>query len=49
MEYSENIKSNADEATSVDSNLSKLISKGVAYHHAGLTNKFQMRTNLRTK
>ena len=39
MEYSENIKSNADEATSVDSNLSKLISKGVAYHHAGLTNR----------
>ena len=38
QEYSEKIKSSADEVTSVDSNLSKLISGGVAYHHAGLTN-----------
>ena len=37
--FSEKIKKNADEATSVDSNISKLISNGVAYHHAGLTNR----------
>lgn len=37
--YAEEISKSADEVTSVDSNLSKLISKGVAYHHAGLTNR----------
>ena len=37
--YSDRIKQGADEVTSVDSNLSKLITKGVAYHHAGLTNR----------
>jgi helicase len=37
--YADRIKQGADEVTSVDSNLSKLITKGVAYHHAGLTNR----------
>ncbi|SVB31954.1 uncharacterized protein METZ01_LOCUS184808, partial [marine metagenome] len=37
--YSDKIKQGADEVTSVDSNLSKLIAKGVSYHHAGLTNR----------
>ena len=37
--WSEKIKLNADEVTTVDSGLANLISKGVAYHHAGLTNR----------
>ncbi len=37
--WSGKIKQGADEVTSVDSNLSKLIEKGVAYHHAGITNR----------
>ena len=37
--YAEKIKQGADEATSVDSTIAKMISKGVAYHHAGLTNR----------
>ena len=37
--FAEQIQKNADEITSVDSNLSKLIANGVAYHHAGLTNR----------
>ena len=37
--YTNELKSGADEVTSVDSNLTKLIEKGVAYHHAGLTNR----------
>jgi len=37
--FAEQIQKNADEITSVDSNLSKLITNGVAYHHAGLTNR----------
>ena len=39
IKFAEKIQKNADEATSVDSNISKLISNGVAYHHAGLTNR----------
>ena len=38
-EFAEKIKKGADEITSVDANISKLISSGVAYHHAGLTNR----------
>ena len=37
--YTNELKSGADEITSVDSNLTKLIERGVAYHHAGLTNR----------
>ena len=37
--FAEKIKQGADEVTSVDTNISKLISNGVAYHHAGLTNR----------
>ena len=37
--FANQIQKNADEITSVDSNLSKLITNGVAYHHAGLTNR----------
>ena len=37
--YTNELKSGADEVTSVDSNLTKLIERGVAYHHAGLTNR----------
>ena len=37
--FADQIQRNADEITSVDSNLSKLITNGVAYHHAGLTNR----------
>ena len=37
--FADKIQKNADEITSVDSNLSKLIANGVAYHHAGLTNR----------
>lgn len=37
--FANQIQKNADEITSVDSNLSKLIANGVAYHHAGLTNR----------
>ena len=37
--FADQIQKNADEITSVDSNLSKLITNGVAYHHAGLTNR----------
>jgi len=37
--WSEKIKQGTDEVTSVDSSLSKIIEKGVAYHHAGLTNR----------
>ena len=37
--FAEKIKQGADEVTSVDANISKLISNGVAYHHAGLTNR----------
>ena len=37
--FAEQIQKNADEITSVDSNISKLIANGVAYHHAGLTNR----------
>ena len=37
--YTTELKSGADEVTSVDSNLTKLIEKGAAYHHAGLTNR----------
>ena len=37
--FANQIQRNADEITSVDSNLSKLITNGVAYHHAGLTNR----------
>ena len=37
--WSGKIKQGADEVTSVASNLSKLIEKGVAYHHAGITNR----------
>ena len=38
-EFADRIKQSADEVTSVDSTLAKLISNGVAYHHAGLTNR----------
>ncbi len=38
-EFAEKIKKGADEVTSVDANISKLIANGVAYHHAGLTNR----------
>ena len=38
-EYTNELKTGADEVTSVDSNLTKLIERGVAYHHAGLTNR----------
>ena len=38
-EFAIKIKQSADEVTSVDSTLAKLISSGVAYHHAGLTNR----------
>ena len=38
-QYTIELKSGADEVTSVDSNLTKLIERGVAYHHAGLTNR----------
>ncbi|OIR22986.1 MAG: hypothetical protein BEU00_01085 [Marine Group III euryarchaeote CG-Epi3] len=37
--YTSDLKSGADEVTSVDSNLAKLIERGAAYHHAGLTNR----------
>ena len=37
--YTSELKAGADEVTSVDSNLAKLIERGVAYHHAGLTNR----------
>ena len=37
--FAEKIKQGADEVTSVDANISKLISNGVSYHHAGLTNR----------
>ena len=37
--YTGELKTGADEVTSVDSNLAKLIERGVAYHHAGLTNR----------
>ena len=37
--YTTDLKNGADEVTSVDSNLTKLIEKGAAYHHAGLTNR----------
>ena len=37
--FAEKIKQGADEVTSVDANISNLISNGVAYHHAGLTNR----------
>ena len=37
--YTTELKNGADEVTSVDSNLTKLIEKGAAYHHAGLTNR----------
>ncbi len=37
--WSEKMKQGADEVTSVDSSLSKIIEKGVAYHHAGLTTR----------
>ena len=37
--YTNELKSGADEVTSVDANLTKLIERGVAYHHAGLTNR----------
>ena len=37
--YTNELKNGADEVTSVDSNLTKLIERGVAYHHAGLTNR----------
>lgn len=37
--YTNELNNGADEVTSVDSNLTKLIEKGVAYHHAGLTNR----------
>ena len=37
--FSDIFKKYADVATSFDSNISKLISNGVAYHHAGLTNR----------
>jgi len=37
--WSEKMKQGTDEVTSVDSSLSKIIEKGVAYHHAGLTNR----------
>ena len=39
IEFAEKIKKGADEVTSVDANISKLIANGVAYHHAGLTNR----------
>ena len=38
-EYTEELRFGADEVTSVDANLTKLIENGVAYHHAGLTNR----------
>ena len=38
-EYANELRTGADEVTSVDSNLTKLIERGVAYHHAGLTNR----------
>ena len=38
-EYTIELKTGADEVTSVDSNLTKLIERGVAYHHAGLSNR----------
>ena len=38
-EYTNELKTGADEVTSVDSNLTKLIERGVAYHHAGLSNR----------
>jgi len=37
--YADKMEQNADEVTSVDATLSKLITNGVAYHHAGLTNR----------
>ena len=37
--FAEKIKRGADEVTSVDATISKLIANGVAYHHAGLTNR----------
>ena len=37
--FANKMKQSADEVTSVDKTLSKLIASGVAYHHAGLTNR----------
>jgi helicase len=37
--FADKMEQSADEVTSVDVTLSKLITSGVAYHHAGLTNR----------